>query len=164
MKPFLRKKNNFLGDTVRIRQILNNLIGNAVKFGGENSNIHISLDIINNPPFHRLKFSVRDEGEGIDPDHIPYLFDPFKQEDSSTTRKFGGTGLGLAIAKKLCVLHGGDISVKSEKGKGAEFSFFIDVKECKSKSIRVEQIVEKNESCELIENINGFSRVLIYIP
>ena len=111
------------GDPGRLKQILINLTGNAVKFteSGEIS-IHVSLkDETENDVL--LLFTVRDTGIGIPKSKIDMLFNKFSQLDSSTTRLYGGTGLGLAISKQLAELMEGRIGVKSEKGKGSEFWF-----------------------------------------
>jgi len=111
------------GDPGRLRQILMNLIGNAVKFTSEGSvNICVSL-IRRSQNTSVLKFSIKDTGVGIPQDKIGMLFKVFQQVDSSTTRKFGGTGLGLAISKRLAHLLGGEIGVESNQGKGSTFWF-----------------------------------------
>jgi signal transduction histidine kinase len=112
-----------IGDPVRLRQVLINLAGNAIKFtecGGIDVDIAcghregMSLDVV---------FRVRDTGIGIPPEKQALIFDAFTQADSSTTRRFGGTGLGLAISTSLIKLMGGQISVESEPGKGSIFMF-----------------------------------------
>jgi len=116
------------GDPGRLRQILTNLAGNAVKFtrSGEVS-IRVSAvgfgDDENVADACLLRFSVKDSGPGIPADKIEMLFSKFFQVDASTTREYGGTGLGLAISKQLVELMGGDIGVESELGKGSEFWF-----------------------------------------
>jgi two-component system sensor histidine kinase/response regulator len=110
------------GDATRLRQILVNLIGNAVKFT-ETGDILVAvrLDSDNN----ELHFAVRDTGPGISGEGMQRLFHSFSQVDASTTRKHGGTGLGLAISKRLAELMGGRIWVESEPGKGSVFQFAI---------------------------------------
>jgi PAS domain S-box-containing protein len=123
-----------IGDVNRIRQILSNLINNAVKFTPEGS-INVTVGLaeadVTQPPLcanHlRLAISVRDSGIGISAEGIDRLFKPFSQVDSSTTRKYGGTGLGLAISQRLCLLMGGRIGVSSEIKKGSTFTFTVQV-------------------------------------
>ncbi|MBM3725139.1 MAG: response regulator [Acidobacteria bacterium] len=109
-----------LGDVTRVRQVLINLLTNAVKFttSGE---VNISVASRDG----ELWFSVKDTGIGIPPDRLDRLFQPFSQVDSSTTRRYGGTGLGLAICRKLVDLMGGRIWVDSEPGTGSNFQFVI---------------------------------------
>lgn len=114
-----------IGDPSRIRQIITNLVSNAVKFT-ENGGIFITVDSIEKEnQMVMIKFEVKDTGIGISKDIIKNLFQSFNQADVSTTRKYGGTGLGLAISKELVKMMGGEISVKSILGKGSIFSFNI---------------------------------------
>jgi CheY-like chemotaxis protein/two-component sensor histidine kinase len=115
-----------IGDTMRIRQILHNLVGNAIKFT-QSGGITIT---VNNQPLYKtptgktmILISVKDTGIGMTKDQLKIIFNKFVQADSSTTRKFGGTGLGLAICQKLVTLLGGEISVESEVNIGTTFSF-----------------------------------------
>ncbi|MDP3605315.1 MAG: response regulator, partial [Polaromonas sp.] len=115
------------GDITRIRQVLINLINNAVKFT-EKGEVAVSvrrLPDAGDPKLALLEFRVSDSGIGIPADRIGSLFQAFTQVDTSTTRKYGGTGLGLAICKRLVELMGGDIGVDSEPGKGSTFWFTI---------------------------------------
>jgi PAS domain S-box-containing protein len=111
-------------DSVRFRQILANLIGNAIKFT-DNGYITINIEEYSHNNKLFLKFSIIDTGIGISTEAINRLFGKFSQADSSTTRKFGGTGLGLAISKELIELMGGEINVDSEIGVGSNFWFTI---------------------------------------
>lgn len=119
---------HFRGDTLRLRQILTNLLSNAAKFTDQ-GHIRLGVDFIHldsqNPERIRIKFSVSDTGIGI-PEHKQQdLFKAFTQADSSITRKYGGTGLGLAISAQLARLMGGELKVASQVGEGSVFSFDI---------------------------------------
>jgi CheY-like chemotaxis protein len=114
-----------VGDALRLRQVLINLIGNATKFT-QHGEIFINVSLLEkNEKNVKLHFEVRDTGIGIPTDKIGNLFKAFSQVDSSTTRKYGGTGLGLAISEKLIKLMDGEISVASTPGVGTTFSFSI---------------------------------------
>lgn len=114
-----------IGDTVRVRQILVNLIGNAFKFT-EKGRIEVKAKLIRHEGLQAVvEFSVSDTGIGIPEDKIAGLFNSFQQVDSSTTRKFGGTGLGLAIVKSLLTIMNGHIEVESRLGEGSSFIFTI---------------------------------------
>ena len=118
-----------IGDSVRFRQILSNLIGNAVKFTEKGEiDVTTTLEHTNDDKL-RLTCAVKDSGIGIAKDKQAGIFDVFTQEDLSTTRKFGGTGLGLSISKQLCELMDGEIHLESEKGEGSTFTFNIMLKE-----------------------------------
>jgi signal transduction histidine kinase len=112
------------GDAIRLRQVLVNLVGNALKFT-ERGTVEIRVEATPQPARPGLRFSVRDTGIGIAPDQVPRIFEAFTQADASISRKFGGTGLGLAICRRLVWLMGGDIGVASELGAGSEFWFSV---------------------------------------
>ena len=126
-------------DPLRIKQIVSNLLGNAIKFTDEGKNIEVKIDYKDN----NLYISVRDEGKGIEKDKLEHIFESFSQEDSSTTREYGGTGLGLTISRELVKLLGGELHVKSELGVGSEFYFSVPVEVGK-------EIIEVKESSQKI--------------
>ncbi len=110
------------GDTVRIFQILGNLLNNALKFTNEGT---ILFKIYMSADKQKLFFSIKDTGIGISADKQKYIFEKFTQAEENITRIFGGSGLGLAIAKKMAELMGGDISLESKTAQGSEFTFYI---------------------------------------
>lgn len=121
------KGQDFYGDVKRIRQILVNLINNAIKFTDDGGvKINAELEDREGNPF--LRINVSDTGIGIDPEDFDLVFQRFKQADSSVSRKYGGTGLGLPISKNLANLMGGDIFLSSQPGKGSTFSLLLPVK------------------------------------
>jgi signal transduction histidine kinase len=114
----------FRGDPHRLKQILLNIINNAIKFTSEQGEVNVHLSIIHRENgFALIRFEIQDTGIGIDKTKRDNLFEAFSQEDQSTTRKFGGTGLGLSISKKLIDLMGGTIGVESEVDVGSTFWF-----------------------------------------
>lgn len=125
-----------IGDPVRLRQVIVNLVGNAIKFT-EEGEIVVLVESKRLDEEVELGFSVRDTGIGIPADKLETVFKTFSQADSSTTRKYGGTGLGLAISKRIVEMMGGEISVESNEGEGSIFFFnarFVIDKEFKEES------------------------------
>ena len=122
-----------VGDPGRLRQVLTNLVGNAIKFTPNGEIVVRARLLSRNDDVARLQISVRDTGIGIPAEKQALVFEAFEQEDGSTTRRFGGTGLGLSITRRLVRLMHGDISLVSEVGKGSEFivdmDFLIDHEE-----------------------------------
>ena len=118
---------SYHADSNRIKQVLLNLVSNAIKFTSKGE-ITLSVDVVLDKPTHQqLRFTVADTGIGINKAALSDLFEHFTQADSSTTRKYGGTGLGLAISKKLVELMDGTIAVESIEGKGSTFWFNLDL-------------------------------------
>ncbi|MEZ4775608.1 MAG: response regulator [Bacteroidia bacterium] len=143
------------GDITRIRQILVNLVSNAVKFT-DSGEIFVHVKSLGKKgDLHILRFAVKDSGIGIPADRVDKLFKSFSQVDASTTRKYGGTGLGLAICNKLVSLMGGEIGVESVEGSGSTFYFTLQVPIAKdvgkglyfpSQTINEVLIVDDNEA------------------
>lgn len=131
-----------VGDVTRLRQILVNLVSNAVKFTHEGEVVvSVRSQLVDNG-YHRLYFSVKDTGIGIPAERLERLFKSFSQVDTSTTRRFGGTGLGLAISKQLAEMMGGSMSVESEVGTGSTFCFTVLVEAIPDSSQRYLEEIE----------------------
>ncbi len=147
-------------DPLRLKQVISNLISNAIKFSSQDSAITIDLQYKDS----QLFVSVRDEGIGISEEAQKRVFNAFEQAESSTTRSYGGTGLGLTISKKLVELLGGEISVQSELEKGSLFSFYINAPESK-KGVddEVEEREYKFEGHVLVAEDNKTNQMLIKI-
>jgi PAS domain S-box-containing protein len=160
--------NNLIGDSARLRQVLINLLGNAIKFTSAGE---IQIEIKNQKTDGdqvELLFSVRDSGIGIAPDKLEKIFERFVQADHSTTRKYGGTGLGLTISRNIIERMGGKIWVVSEEGKGSVFYFTVSFKlndECKYNDEPKEPEVKreatnKNLSILLVEDNEDNSEII----
>jgi signal transduction histidine kinase len=144
-----------IGDSIRLNQILSNLLSNALKFTQKGSIYVILKELERSKVSSRIEFLVRDTGIGIPKDKHEMIFDSFTQASTDTTRHYGGTGLGLAICKKLVELQGGHIDVESEPGVGSVFRFVllfgIPDKEDK---------IPKNETSETYSGLEG-KKVLV---
>ncbi len=141
----------YIGDEMKLRQIMINILGNAVKFtpsGGSVTFVVEEAARFNGKS--TLRFIISDTGIGMSEDFIPKLFDTFSQEDSSSTNKFGSTGLGMAITRSLIELMNGTITVKSEKGKGTEFTVTVTLIDCDNDGIEEENILHPHEMCVLV--------------
>ncbi|MDO6464837.1 ATP-binding protein [Pseudoalteromonas carrageenovora] len=139
-----------ISDPNRLRQILNNLLGNAVKFT-LNGEIIVTARVEETTDGSFLQCSVIDTGIGIKPEKQNSLFDSFTQADASTTRQFGGTGLGLAIVKQLCELMNGEVSVTSMVDEGSTFSFSIQIQPRLSKEQDLPSHLIKNKHILIID-------------
>jgi len=125
------------GDSVRLRQVIINLVGNAIKFTDKGEvALKVQVEAVNERD-RTLRFTVADSGIGIPQEKLQLIFDPFSQADSSTTRKYGGTGLGLTISSRLVGMMGGKIWVESELGRGSQFHFTASVGIADTKVVEV---------------------------
>ena len=116
----------YIGDSVKLRQVLINILGNAVKFTPEGGSVELAIErTAHFDSRSALRFTISDTGIGMSPEYLPKLFDTFSQEDSSATNKFGSSGLGMAITKNIVEMMNGKIEVKSEKGRGTEFTVTV---------------------------------------
>lgn len=141
-----------LGDPGRLRQILFNLVGNAIKFT-EKGEVAIYLEAIDEDDAHiKILFSIQDTGIGIEAGRVDHIFERFTQADGSTTRKFGGTGLGLAISQYLVDAMGGEITVESEYGKGSVFSFLLGFEK---------QAQREDEAKDKVTDLRGLNILII---
>ncbi|WP_139925813.1 hybrid sensor histidine kinase/response regulator [Hymenobacter sp. DG01] len=125
------------GDSVRLNQVLVNLVGNAVKFTTQGE-VGLRVALVPDAELPRLRFAVQDTGIGIAADKLEAIFEDFSQANASTTRQFGGTGLGLSIARNLVHLHGGRMWVESTEGEGSTFWFEIPCLPADEASVRPE--------------------------
>lgn len=154
------------GDPARLRQILNNLIGNALKFTHTGS-VKIKMEKLENQdtPAHtiRLKFSIEDSGIGIPKDKQSVIFEKFQQADNSTSRQYGGTGLGLAITKNLIQFMNGSIELDSEEGVGTTISFILDYKPAQKDILQQPHIEIPSHDADNIQTLlpNTMARILI---
>ncbi len=148
-----------LADSVRLRQILVNLLENAIKFT-ESGEIELRIDVLgNNHGKTNFRFSVRDTGVGIDKKNQSNIFEAFSQEDATISRKFGGTGLGLTISNKLLDLMGTILQINSEIGVGSVFFFDLELNAKHEKKEDWKQLTEINKI--LIVDDNASNRLIL---
>ncbi len=154
-----------IGDQQRLRQVLMNLIGNAIKFT-EQGEVVVSLEEVEQrlaADICTIRFSIRDTGIGIPADKLPAIFERFSQADTSVTRKFGGTGLGLAISQKLVKLMGGVLSAESEEGRGSNFCFTIGFGRQKEEGLKLrDAAIDLKGLRVLVVDDNATDRLIIH--
>lgn len=149
------------GDSLRISQILNNLVGNAIKFT-QKGDILIKAELSQmDATTLTLKISVSDTGIGMSEDERALLFQAFTQTDNSNSRKYGGTGLGLVISKKLINLMNGDIWLESQKGVGSTFHFTIRLNRVMNSAVLLPDVVEFKKSVFMVVDDNDVERVVL---
>lgn len=144
----------FNADSLRIEQILFNLVGNSIKFTSKGK-IDLKCEVlIDRPTIQKILIKITDTGIGMDKSYVETIFKKFSQEDKAVTRKFGGTGLGMAITKELIALMHGEITIESEKGKGTTFNIILPLEKGNPEKI-------KEYKTELDVNISGLSILLV---
>lgn len=151
----------FLGDDLRITQVLSNLLSNAVKFTPK-GDIEVFLycrSSLNGR--YKLQFDVKDSGIGMSKNDLKKLFRPFSQADDTITRKYGGTGLGLSISRELVELMGGEITAQSEFGVGSIFSFFIDIKGESDSTVETTPLLPNKKQTNIDKNLLQGKHILI---
>ncbi|MBO6717586.1 MAG: PAS-domain containing protein [Rhizobiaceae bacterium] len=158
VEPGLHK--NYIGDVGRIRQIVTNLMGNAVKFTEAG---HVLVDVTGTDlgdGRNRLKLSITDTGIGIPKDKLALIFEKFSQVDASSTRRHEGTGLGLAITSRLIELMGGEVSVESEEGQGSTFHVLLDLERVQAQEAERTLPLDVTGSRVLIVDDNAVNRAI----
>lgn len=145
----------YIGDAVKLKQALINVLGNAVKFTPEGGAVSFIIEEVSRfDGKSTLRFTVRDTGIGMSREFLPKLFDPFSLEDSSSTSKYGSTGLGMPITKSIVELMNGNIEVESEKGKGTTFNVTVTLLESERSALdganRSEGVPQPHEMCVLV--------------
>ncbi|MBR4530526.1 MAG: response regulator [Lachnospiraceae bacterium] len=126
----------YIGDDMKLKQVLINILSNAIKFTDAPGEVHLTVERTNVfDDQSTIRFTIRDTGIGMDPEFLPKIFDSFTQEDSSRISKYGSTGLGMAITKSIVELMNGTISVDSKKGEGTQFTVVVTLKNCAHSNI-----------------------------
>jgi two-component system, sensor histidine kinase and response regulator len=149
------------GDPTRLRQVLANLVGNAIKFTHQGEVVlSARFEAL---PDHRalVRFAVRDTGIGIAPDKLETIFEEFSQADTSMTRQYGGTGLGLTIARRLVALMGGELTVTSESGHGSEFAFALAMPCAQEAAMMIDTVGTLTGQRVLVVDDNATNRRII---
>ena len=151
-----------VGDSTKIRQILINLMGNAIKFTEEGEVLFKVNNLMEDDSYIHLELRVIDTGIGMNKEQCKKIFKPFQQADSSTTRKYGGTGLGLSISKGMVEAMGGELQVKSEVGVGTEFFFELKFKKASKLTVKKMHQLQGSGSALIIDDNENSRKVLRY--
>ena len=151
-----------IGDPLRIKQVISNLISNAIKFSKEDTNIEVNITLESQKEKScKIKFSIKDNGIGISKDKQKTIFEDFTQADDSTSREYGGTGLGLSISNKIVNALGSNIQLKSEENKGAEFYFEIEYDVVEHDNKNLEELNDLNIYIIKPQNIKEYNFKLL---
>ena len=152
-RQLLHSEGAFMGDPLRLGQVLTNLLSNAVKFT-ENGSVKLAVRVLTPPHVSpvRLAFTVEDTGIGMTAEQQTRLFQEFTQADGSTTRKFGGTGLGLAITKRLLEMMNGDVQVQSQPGEGTQFTVRMSLPLVPNQTTLTDAVAPGQLHCLVIDN------------
>ena len=130
----------YIGDDMKLKQVLINILGNAVKFTPAPGTVSFRIEQVSRfQDQSTLRFTIQDTGIGMDPDYLPKLFDAFTQEDAATTNRYGGSGLGMAITKNIVEMMNGTITVASEKGVGSTFTVHVTLRGCEHAQEQTEE-------------------------
>ena len=142
----------YIGDDMKLRQIMINILGNAVKFTPEGGSVSFTIESIARfDGKTTLQFTFKDSGIGMSRDYLPKLFDAFSQEDSSTTSKYGSTGLGMPITKSIVEMMNGNIAVESEKGKGTTFTVTVTLLDSdRTSELGEDGMLQTDDMCVLV--------------
>ena len=143
----------YIGDDTKLKQILINILGNAVKFTEVGGDINLKVECTSYYEGQsNFRFTLKDTGIGMDKDYLPKIFEAFSQEDATTTSKYGGSGLGLAITKNIVEMMNGKIYVESEKGIGSTFIIDLPLKNSKRKQVKSDEIDPHNLKILIIDD------------
>ena len=143
----------YIGDDTKLKQVLINILSNAIKFTNAPGSVTLSIERVNvYGDLVTLRFSIRDTGIGIAEDFIPKIFEPFTQEDSNRNNRYGSTGLGMAITKNIVELMNGMIQVKSQKGAGSEFIVTVTLKRSEEPEAAVNSISPRNMHVLIVDD------------
>ncbi len=159
-----------IGDPLRIKQILSNLVSNAIKFTPQNGVVEVTIGM-NEADEEKVNvsFSVKDSGEGIQAENLSKIFEAFSQEDTSISRRFGGTGLGLAICRNFVQMMGSQLHVESTPSKGSTFTFELELPRCREEAsvahavLSSEAAAEENEGVILVVEDNPTNQMVVEI-
>ena len=152
----------YIGDAMKLKQILINVLGNSVKFTSEGGSINFTIEEVSDSESSKtLRFIINDTGIGISSEYLPHIYDAFSQEDNASTSKYGSTGLGMPITKSIVEMMGGQIEVQSEKGVGTTFTLTITFKKSEKDSVTDSDTDNNLANAEATDDILAGKRVLV---